>query len=50
MIMLDSSNSTWTQQESSPFSQSTPAQNSTPAIKKSSPKQEEEISIEDIPF
>ncbi len=45
MIMLDSKNdSMW---ES--FSNSSDT-NNTPAVKKSSPKQEEEISIEDIPF
>ncbi len=43
MIMLDSKNEN---NESSSF----PNENSSPAIRKSSPKQEEEISIEDIPF
>lgn len=44
MIMLDSKNeATWE-------SFSNNSTNDTPAVKKSSPKQEEEISIEDIPF
>ncbi len=43
MIMLDSKNENT---ESNSFSN----ENASPAIRKSSPKQEEEISIEDIPF
>lgn len=43
MIMLDSKNENT---ESNSFSN----ENAAPAIRKSSPKQEEEISIEDIPF
>ncbi len=45
MIMLDSK-SEWSSDNSNWFSN----ENSSPAIRKSSPKQEEEISIEDIPF
>ena len=44
MIMLDSK---W--EETQSFS-SNSKENDTPAVKKSSPKQEEEISVEDIPF
>lgn len=43
MIMLDSKNEN---NENNSFSN----ENASPAIRKSSPKQEEEISIEDIPF
>jgi len=43
MIMLDSKNEN---NDSNSFSN----ENASPAIRKSSPKQEEEISIEDIPF
>lgn len=45
MIMLDSRDS-----GSSDWSSSPSFENQTPAIKKTSPKAEEEISIEDIPF
>lgn len=45
MIMLDSKDS-WSFDNSN----SSNFENNTPAIKKTSPKQEEEISIEDIPF
>lgn len=45
MIMLDSK-SEWASDNSNWFNN----ENSSPAIRKSSPKQEEEISIEDIPF
>ena len=44
MIMLDSKS------DSENFSKSNQASNNSPAVKKSSPKAEEEISIEDIPF
>lgn len=44
MIMLDSKS------DSNNFGNNNKDTNSTPAVKKSSPKQEEEISIEDIPF
>jgi hypothetical protein len=44
MIMLDSK---W---DSEGFTNSSESYNNTPAVKKSSPKAEEEISIEDIPF
>lgn len=45
MIMLDSK-SEWNSDNNNSFSN----ENASPAIRKSSPKQEEEISIEDIPF
>lgn len=45
MIMLDAK-SEWGSENNNSFSN----ENSSPAIRKSSPKQEEEISIEDIPF
>lgn len=45
MIMLD-----WKSEWSSDNSNSFSNENASPAIRKSSPKQEEEISIEDIPF
>ena len=44
MIMLDRAGA------SENTGSSTPANNSTPATKKASPKKEEEISVEDIPF
>jgi single-strand DNA-binding protein len=46
MIMLDnkSDNSNWE------FSNSGSSTNDTPAVKRTTPKQEEEISVEDIPF
>ena len=44
MIMLDSKN------ESGEYNKSDSAWNNTPAVKKTTPKKEEEISIEDIPF
>lgn len=44
MIMLDSKG------DSESFSSSNESSNSSPAVKKTSPKAEEEISIEDIPF
>ena len=44
MIMLDSKS------DSEGFSKSSSSSNNSPAVKKSSPKAEEEISIEDIPF
>ena len=44
MIMLDSKT------DSENFSKSSKVTNNSPAVKKSSPKAEEEISIEDIPF
>ena len=44
MIMLDSKS------DSEGFSKSSSSSNESPAVKKSSPKAEEEISIEDIPF
>ena len=44
MIMLDSKT------DSENFSKSSHTSNNSPAVKKSSPKAEEEISIEDIPF
>jgi hypothetical protein len=44
MIMLDSKDS------SDSNSNATSYENQTPAVKKTSPKKEEEISIEDIPF
>ncbi len=44
MIMLDN------KPESGWFSKSSSSYNESPAVKKSSPKAEEEISIEDIPF
>ena len=44
MIMLDS------KADSEDFSKPSESSNSTPAVKKSSPKAEEEISVEDIPF
>lgn len=46
MIMLDSRND----MEEGWNSSSAPAKNSTPAVQRSNPKAEEEISIEDIPF
>ncbi len=45
MIMLDSKDAWWFDNTSAPK-----FENTTPAVKKTSPKQEEEISIEDIPF
>ena len=48
MIMLDG-NSSDTPGNNSPKMDNTPG-NDTPAIKKSAPKQEEEISVEDLPF
>jgi len=44
MIMLDG------RPNSDEFSKPSTSSNSTPAVKKTSPKKEEEISIEDIPF
>jgi hypothetical protein len=44
MIMLDS------KPNSEDYSYSSESSNSSPAVKKTSPKAEEEISIEDIPF
>jgi hypothetical protein len=44
MIMLDNKS------DSEGFSSSSSSSNESPAVKKSSPKAEEEISIEDIPF
>jgi len=48
MIMLDG-NSSDTPGNNSPKMDNTPG-NDTPAIKKSAPKQEEEISVEDLLF
>ena len=45
MIMLDGNRNTWDFGGNAPMSESTSG-----AVKKSTPKQEEEISIEDIPF
>ena len=45
MIMLDNKSP-----DSDGFSKSSSSSNESPAVKRSSPKQEEEISIEDIPF
>lgn len=45
MIMLDGNRNTWDFGGSTPMGES-----SSGAVKKSAPKQEEEISIEDIPF
>ena len=49
MIMLDGNNSGETPQASNPPVDTIPW-NTTPTIKKSQPKQEEEISVEDLPF
>lgn len=46
MIMLDSKNDSEWFTPNAPFEST----NSTPAVKRQTPKQEEEISIEDIPF
>lgn len=49
MIMLDGAPSDgWA--DYTPANTSSAPENSTPAVKKSAPKQEEEISIEDLPF
>jgi hypothetical protein len=48
MIMLDGNSSDNAWNTSSKIDNS--PVNSTPAIKKSAPKQEEEISVEDLPF
>ncbi len=52
MIMLDGPQ--WDGSVKTPVgeetSQETPESNTTPAVKKTAPKKEEEISVEDLPF
>lgn len=48
MIMLDGNPSTWS--DYTPQARDDSPSNPTPAVKKMTPKQEEEISIEDLPF
>ncbi len=45
MIMLD-----WKSEDSNNSGQNISSTNNTPAVKRATPKQEEEISVEDIPF